>query len=531
LAHCPNIPTLRKALNSLPKDLDETYARILSNIPEEYSDYALGQLHWLTHSLRPLRLDELAEVFAIRIEGHPWFDQVARFPEKRDLLSICSSLVSVEDVNQVDTEGQNEEVAKEDSNFWTYAGSSIEASDGDSPIVRLAHLSVREYLVSERIRNSSANKFAIQYKRSHEYVSATCLSYLFNFDQKDSLRACHTKEGEEGLYQIDRQHMIEYPLSTYASEYWTQHAQILGTDLGRVQDLSLELLRPDGNAFLNWLRLCNGGVFIGTDGSICDGPRPPYIDEDGEAGVGPLHMMVNEYGVDEIVPHLLDRGEDANAKTFLGFTALMLATLLGHEANVRRLIQHDATVNDIGPEGTALMVASSNGHIKIVCLLLEHGADVNIVYKGPTALMKASLRGYTTAVRLVLDYGADVNVICEGLTALMEASLGGYTAVVRLLLDHGADVNVACEGATALMIASSNGHVAIVRLLLEYGADVNAVCEGATALMEASSWDYTEVVNLLHEHGADVNVVSHCDSRTALSEAISQHGDDAKIQL
>ncbi len=293
--------------------------------------------------------------------------------------------------------------------------------------------------------------------------------------------------------------MIEYPLSTYASEYWTQHAQILGSDLGRFQDLSLELLRADGNAFLNWLRLRNRGVFIGTDGSICDGPRPPYIDEDGEAGVGPLHMMVNEYGVDEIVPHLLDRGEDANAKTFLGFTALMLASLLGHEANVRRLIQHDATVNDIGPEGTALMVASSNGHIKIVCLLLKHGSDVNIVYKGPTALMKASSRGYTT--------------------------------VVRLLLDYGADVTVACEGVTALMIASSNGHVGIVGLLLEYGSDVNVVCEGATALMEASSGGYTEVVNLLHEHGADVNVVSHCDSRTALSEASSQHGNDAALQL
>ena len=42
-----------------------TYARILVNIDEEYSQDAFPILQWLVYSARPLRIQEVAEVIAI----------------------------------------------------------------------------------------------------------------------------------------------------------------------------------------------------------------------------------------------------------------------------------------------------------------------------------------------------------------------------------------------------------------------------------------------------------------------------------
>ena len=52
---------LRKSLATLPRTLDQTYDRILIAIGEEYSEYAMRILQWLTFSARPLSVEEVAE--------------------------------------------------------------------------------------------------------------------------------------------------------------------------------------------------------------------------------------------------------------------------------------------------------------------------------------------------------------------------------------------------------------------------------------------------------------------------------------
>jgi hypothetical protein len=51
--------------------LDDTYARILCNIDEEYSQDAFKILQWLAYSARPLRIKEVAEVIAVEIDDDP----------------------------------------------------------------------------------------------------------------------------------------------------------------------------------------------------------------------------------------------------------------------------------------------------------------------------------------------------------------------------------------------------------------------------------------------------------------------------
>lgn len=62
------VDLLRKALKSLPKTLDDTYARIVLSIDEEYTQDALKVLQWLAFSARPVRIEEVAEVVAVDLE-------------------------------------------------------------------------------------------------------------------------------------------------------------------------------------------------------------------------------------------------------------------------------------------------------------------------------------------------------------------------------------------------------------------------------------------------------------------------------
>src|ERR1700730_10960499 len=60
---------IRRALDELPEALDETYERTLLGIEKEKREFAHRLFQCLTVAVRPLRVDELAEVLAIRFES------------------------------------------------------------------------------------------------------------------------------------------------------------------------------------------------------------------------------------------------------------------------------------------------------------------------------------------------------------------------------------------------------------------------------------------------------------------------------
>jgi len=80
--------------------LDETYERILLEIDEEKQVYANRLFQCLAMSIRPLRAEELAEIFAVlpNAESTPDFDASWR-PEDPEafILSACSTLVTIVD--------------------------------------------------------------------------------------------------------------------------------------------------------------------------------------------------------------------------------------------------------------------------------------------------------------------------------------------------------------------------------------------------------------------------------------------------
>jgi ankyrin repeat protein len=77
----------------------------------------------------------------------------------------------------------------------------------------------------------------------------------------------------------------------------------------------------------------------------------------------------------DVVEFLLMKGEDVNAKTKNGRTALILAVAKGHPEIVGMLLTHGADVNAKTENGlTALKIAERKGHTEIARLIRESGA-------------------------------------------------------------------------------------------------------------------------------------------------------------
>jgi hypothetical protein len=75
----------------LPKDLNESYDRMISRIDERRRNIAQKIFQWLAFSIRPLELAELAEVVAVDFgsKDKPWFNRHRRYYDARDVLKVC----------------------------------------------------------------------------------------------------------------------------------------------------------------------------------------------------------------------------------------------------------------------------------------------------------------------------------------------------------------------------------------------------------------------------------------------------------
>lgn len=98
---------VKRALHPLPTSLDETYDRILSNIDELYSEDAYKILQWLSFSARPMTLAEVTEAIAINIGNGPVINSDKQFLHPKDMLFICSSLITISNSDLGSDENEN----------------------------------------------------------------------------------------------------------------------------------------------------------------------------------------------------------------------------------------------------------------------------------------------------------------------------------------------------------------------------------------------------------------------------------------
>jgi ankyrin repeat protein len=514
--------TIRRVLGDLPRSLDETYDRILAGIAQERREYAQRLFQCISVSIRPLRVEELAEVLAIQFDegALPEYDADWR-PEnsEEDVLSVCSSIISIVDV------------------------------DG-SRVAQFSHFSVQEYLSSKRLADAGhhLSQYHILPHSAHTILAQASLSVLLALDTK-----------------VDKDMMKDIPLATYAARYWIDHARFDNVSPG-IKDAIECLFDPAKPHFATWVWIYDidnpfrESMFSARPtppeavplyyATLC-GLREPVehlihtCPQDVNARGGyhgtPLHAAIAEKNVDvmqllfmhgadvtalgnagstplhkasrggrlKMMELLLDRHVDVNAQDNVGTTPLHLASREGELEVARALLQHGASPDSHDIEDqTPLHDASRNGHLDVVQLLLQNGASIDLkVDIGRTALLLASHNGHLDVVRLLLQNGAAVDSKDnDSWTALHLASNDGHLDVVHLLLQSGAVVTMCCDdGWTVLHSASQNGHLDVVRLLLQSGASVDSQDNnGWTPLHTASANGHLDIVRLLLQSGATV---------------------------
>ena len=183
LRHC--LPSsVQRTLFELPESLDETYERVKKEIKKPNQDHAFRLLQCLVVAIRPLRVEELAEVLAVD------FDDAEEFPklnpnwrwedQEQALLSSCSSLIAI-------------------------------VESDESRIAQFSHFSVKEFLTSARLVTSSGSVsyYHIALDPAHIILAQASMSVLLRLDN------C--------VEQSDIRNSS--PLAGYAAKHWIAHVR------------------------------------------------------------------------------------------------------------------------------------------------------------------------------------------------------------------------------------------------------------------------------------------------------------------
>jgi ankyrin repeat protein len=466
LRHCLP-PSVARILDELPETLDETYERVLREINKANREHARRLLQCLTVALRPLRVEELAEVLAINFDvptqgGIPQLNPKWRWGDQyQAILSTCSSLIAIID-------------------------------DGDSKVVQFSHFSVKEYLSSDRLARSSGDvsRYHIVLEPAHIILAQACLGVLLRLDDR--------------VYEYD---VRDIPLVKYAAQYWIDHAQFENVP-SRMQDAMEYFFDADKPHWTPWCRVQMMDVswqwfspdeelneasplYYASLGGFEDlaeylvGKHPEHIDTRGGLMVTPLVAALR--GKSFQVAELLHRhGADVDVPGSWECTPLFIACVQGLVDIVQWLLNHGAGVNtQTNRLFTPLHVAADYGHLQVAQMLIEHNADIHIrtdVGQSPLHLAASAWvkHDQVDIMQVLLDYGANPNARDnDNATPLHYSSCWktentvreGTVEGTRLLLRHGATIDAEDnEGRTPLQLALEHGHKDIATCLKEHGA-------------------------------------------------------------
>lgn len=222
------------------------------------------------------------------------------------------------------------------------------SEDSSSRVIGLAHFSVQEYLVSK------ASKFGIIDIVPDRFIAESCLQYLFYYDESD-------------LKTISEKDLETFPLLKYACQFWYIHTNAIPSEIQKPTDTILRLFLSD-TALVSWLRV-----------HVTDGWNNPLFKELFDIAT-PLYYA-STIGLETVVPLLLEKGADVDAKTENEETALQVAAKNGHAAVARLLLDSGAEVDSEDcRRRTPLYWAATMNHFIVIKLLLARNANKDKIY-------------------------------------------------------------------------------------------------------------------------------------------------------
>ena len=372
-------------------------------------------LQCLVAAVRPLRVEELAEVLAFDFDadGIPKLNLDWRWEnEEEAIMSACSSLVII-------------------------------VEDEDSRIVQFSHFSVKEFLTANRLAEPvrDVSRYHIQLDAAHTILARACLGVILRMDDR-----------------INRDNIKNFPLAPYAGQNWATHAQFESVS-SRIKDGMERLFDADQPYFAIWLWLDDEEAILKP---TCPG-KPEAV---------PLYYAA-KFGFRDLAEHLVAENPDhINARCGSDETPMHAAARAGHINILSLLLDHGADVDVRDNKGdTPLLKASWAGKREAGWYLIDRGADINARDKRDYTPVFMSFRGHAKDARMLYERGAEIDIWnIYGETPLHQSVRWGAIELVRFFLEHGLDPNRrSVHNTNPYDIASWCGMREIVELLSEYG--------------------------------------------------------------
>lgn len=410
---------IKKALLELPPDLDSTYDDILLRVNETDKLYLKRALQFVAFSARPMTLAEVAEAIIIENDISE-VDEDSRLQQPQDLLEIGKSL---------------------------FVASYTELYDQRT--LELSHYSVKEYLVSARIRSGPASEFALDKTLADIQIAQCCLTYLGMdiFEREwqafDEKTWNHDKSPDDSLandFLVRRHHELleAYPFLAYAAKRCFTHCKDEAVQEAVAQTLLKAFSTERNGRFINMTYTC---VYNPNESCMTSYTRAFRYS---------LISVAARYGLAVIVQTLLDNGVAAD------------------------YLPPKPSWIEAWPEGqTALHRAADFGYEKICKILIDAGADIHGTNERDCPLASAGRSGSPAVVRLVIESGIDARrdpfPIAEAILIAWWKYAEGFDQW-RIILEIFRDAGIRWS-TVALLAALSGSAVPFVRLLTEWFGD------------------------------------------------------------
>ena len=402
---------------------------MLREIKKPNRDHARRVLQCLVAAIRPLRVEELAEVLAVDFEdasGIPKLKPNWRWEDQEQaLLSSCSSLIAV-------------------------------VGTGRSRAVQFSHFSVKEYLTSARLATSSqdVSRYYIAVEPAHSILAQACVSVLLQLSDHDA---------EDDVEK-------NVPLAEYAAEYWVRHAQFGDVAL-RIKGMEY-LFDPDKPHFAAWCRLHD--IDTGSSHpSVFHGFTPTSK----RRAITPLYYAAL-CGFSNLVEQLIIQHPQHVYAIGGYYMTPAVAALAGRHFQVAQVLHRNGSSVDLRgfSKWSPLHSAAHYGDLEMVQILLDYGADIGALDKNGSSPLHCASHGFfdgsRDVVRLLLDQGADPNLQTQNASTPLHLALQhGKIEIARLLVERAASVEAQDKyGRTALDFALGEQRDEIIKLLMEHSA-------------------------------------------------------------
>ena len=404
----------------MSSELDDLYRETLERIrkqPGEDATLGMRVLSWITHTRRPLSVEELRHGLAVEYDDDEESDgefDPENLLSSRSLVDVCAGLVVI---------------------------------DSRSQTIRLVHYTTQEFFNKERLH---------LFEDAENDISMACLTYLsynvftgFSSDRliSETLRL--------------------YPFLAYAALNWVFHISKIGPSAAAWSKALL---------YVNDLERMVFSSMILRKLLLRSRSYSRLTENDVRVRAAPLPLeCASECGQLLLVKFILSNAKGSEAALD---SSLHCASAEGHALVVETLIESGAKATSLSSDSSsALLKACKGGHLEAARLLVENGANTNTPDRWMwTPLHYAAHGSHSALAAFLVGNGSSPNAQTPlGMTPCHLAASRGDIETVKTLIDADFDLKLTTrDKRTVLHSAAEAGHLRVISLLLASGSDALA---------------------------------------------------------